>query len=79
MRSVYLDEQVFCPPLYCLFYNFSDIFQSQTVFTGGEDGLVRAWKPSDNEDTQGSGSSTKTPKKEKGKEKGKGGGRYKPY
>ena len=60
-------------------YGQSNTFQSQTVFTGGEDGLVRAWKPGGNEEAQGSGSSSKISKKEKGKDKGKGGGRYKPY
>lgn len=52
--------------------------QSQTVFTGGEDGLVRAWKPADGEDAQSSSAKSSRPR-EKGKEKGKTKERFKPY
>ncbi|EYE99034.1 WD repeat protein [Aspergillus ruber CBS 135680] len=50
--------------------------QTQTVFTGGEDGLVRAWKPTDGQEAQGSGSSIKPSRP---KEKAKTKDRFKPY
>lgn len=58
----------------CLYANG---LQTTTVFTGGEDGLVRAWKPSGDEpqpkeDDEEEGVSTR-PKKQKKKD------RFKPY
>ncbi|KAI9932071.1 hypothetical protein ASPWEDRAFT_154529 [Aspergillus wentii DTO 134E9] len=51
--------------------------QSKSVFTGGEDGFVRVWKPEDGEggDVQMDTSSTKGIRKEKKREKE----RFKPY
>ncbi|RJE18691.1 WD repeat protein [Aspergillus sclerotialis] len=48
--------------------------QSKSVFTGGEDGFVRAWKPVDEKEgePQSEGASTKS-KKQKKKD------RFKPY
>ncbi|KAJ5676789.1 uncharacterized protein N7477_002422 [Penicillium maclennaniae] len=48
--------------------------QSQSVFTGGEDGYVRAWKPAGGEESQGQAGSGKTSRKDK-KQKD----RFKPY
>ncbi|OGM50009.1 WD domain protein [Aspergillus bombycis] len=48
--------------------------QSQSVFTCGEDGFVRAWKP-ESGDAQGDDSSNKTARPKKNKDKG----RFKPY
>ncbi|GAB1203246.1 hypothetical protein APSETT445_001874 [Aspergillus pseudonomiae] len=48
--------------------------QSQSVFTCGEDGFVRAWKP-DSGEAQGDDSSNKTARPKKNKDKG----RFKPY
>lgn len=52
------------------------MLQTQTVFTGGEDGLVRAWKSTDSQEAQGSGSSIKVSRP---KEKVKTKDRFKPY
>ncbi|KAH1268148.1 hypothetical protein KXW98_007649 [Aspergillus fumigatus] len=50
--------------------------QGHSVFTGGEDGFVRAWKPVDEDETQGEYSSAKPSRpKEKKREKE----RFKPY
>ncbi|RHZ45022.1 WD repeat protein [Aspergillus thermomutatus] len=50
--------------------------QSQSVFTGGEDGFVRAWKPADEEESQAELSPAKPSRpKEKKREKE----RFKPY
>ncbi|CAI7636561.1 unnamed protein product [Penicillium pancosmium] len=50
--------------------------QSQSVFTGGEDGYVRAWKPTEDGDAQSQAGSAKTSRKDK---KQKDQGRFKPY
>lgn len=64
------------------------VLQSKTIFTGGEDGFVRAWKPNEAETEADMGDdkekrdqpldkpgpSSKEEKKKKNKEK-----RYKPY
>ncbi|KAK1144650.1 hypothetical protein N8T08_004954 [Aspergillus melleus] len=50
--------------------------QSQSVFTCGEDGFVRAWKPQgEGMDTEDSSTKTARPKGKRGKEKG----RFNPY
>lgn len=49
-------------------------YQSQSVFTAGEDGYVRAWKPTEDGDTQSQAGSANTSRKDK-KQKG----RFKPY
>ncbi|KEY79300.1 hypothetical protein WD repeat protein [Aspergillus fumigatus] len=76
VRSIYVDEQV------CLLYSCfkinpdSPFLQGHSVFTGGEDGFVRAWKPVDEDETQGEYSSAKPSRpKEKKREKE----RFKPY
>lgn len=50
-------------------------YQSQSVFTGGEDGFVRAWKPADGDDAgaQAAAAKASRPKDKKQKE------RFKPY
>jgi hypothetical protein len=50
-------------------------YQSQSVFTGGEDGFVRAWKPADGDDAGAHTGIAKAsrPKDKKQKE------RFKPY
>ncbi|CAI7657631.1 hypothetical protein N7533_005912 [Penicillium manginii] len=50
--------------------------QSQCVFTGGEDGYVRAWKSTEDGDAQSQAGSAKTSRKDK---KQKDQGRFKPY
>jgi hypothetical protein len=76
VRSIYVDEQV------CIFYSRfyinsdSPFLQSHSVFTGGEDGFVRAWKPMDEDETQAESSPAKPSRpKEKKREKE----RFKPY
>lgn len=50
-------------------------YQSQSVFTGGEDSFVRAWKPADGDDAGAQAGTAKAsrPKEKKQKE------RFKPY
>jgi hypothetical protein len=57
----------------CLVLLADIILQSQSVFTCGEDGFVRVWKP-DGDDSQAQAGSTKTSRKEK-KQKD----RFRPY
>lgn len=90
VRSVYLDEQVCLsralehePPSPALVVLFSgdwltlNLLQSQSVFTCGEDGFVRAWKPVEggNDDTQNPAGSGKIPRSKEKKQRD----RFKPY
>lgn len=73
MRSVYLDEQV-CLMRFCLWTGGTNMWQSQSVFTGGEDGFVRVWKAGGEEMETESPVKASRPEK-KNKEKG----RFRPY
>lgn len=76
VRSVYLDEQVCSIAISFWLSQLANlVLQNQTVFTGGEDGLVRAWKPADGGDFRPQGGLAKAsrPKEKKQKE------RFKPY
>lgn len=48
-------------------------YQSQSVFTAGEDGYVRAWKPTEDGDQSQAGSAKTSRKDKKQKD------RFKPY
>lgn len=71
VRSVYVDEQVSCPDSQRTSIGLMAL-QSTSVFTCGEDGFVRAWKPCDEQEPQSAGASVK-PRKQKKAD------RYKPY